>query len=88
MLDDAQPIRSMCSQLKKCSENLESLTSECTELKHNFQQTRNELKTCKAALREMTSENTVLEQKWQDARRRIQELKCANATLRDDCASL
>ena len=90
MLYDAQPtcIRSMCSQLKKCTENLESLNSECTEIKQNFQQTRNELKTSKAALREMTSENTALKQKWRDARRRIQELKYTNATLRDDCASL
>ena len=71
MVYDAQPTctRSMCSQLKKCTENLESLNSECTEKKQNFQQTRDELKTSKAALREMTSENTALKQKWRDARR-------------------
>ena len=82
MVYDTQPIRSMSSHLKKCTENLELMNLECTKLKNDFQRARNELKTSIAALCEMTSKNTVFKQKWRDARRRIRELKSTNATLR------
>ncbi len=61
MVYDAPPIRSMRLQLKMCTETVESLNSECTELKTNFQQSRTELQTTKATLGEITFKNTALQ---------------------------
>lgn len=88
MAYDAQPISSISSQLKMCTENVGSLNFKCTELKNIFQRTWHELKTSNVALRDITSENTALKQKGRDAKRMIQELMYTNATLRDEYTSL
>ena len=55
MMYDTQPAKSMSIHLKKCSDQLEMLNSECTELKSKFEKTRSQLRSTKSALRDVTN---------------------------------
>lgn len=52
-----QGVKEMSSQLKKCSQKLEELNMECTELRQQFEISRNQLKSAKLALRDITNDN-------------------------------
>ena len=87
MMYDTQPAKSMSIHLKKCSDQLEMLNSECTELKSKFEKTRSQLRSTKSALRDVTNQNTVLSQRLKSARERISQLRCKNASLEEVCES-
>lgn len=74
MVYDTQPIRSISLKMKKCSEQLETLNTECTELRSKFEKTRSQLKSTKTALRDITNQNIVLNQKWKNAKEKIRHV--------------
>ena len=88
MLYDAQPAKSMSIHLKKCSDQLEMLNSECTEIRSKFEKTKSQLRSTKSALRDVTNQNTVLNQRLKSAREKISQLKCKNASLEEECMNL
>ena len=88
MLYDAQPAKSMSIHLKKCSDQLEMLNSECTEIISKFEKTKSQLRSTKSALRDVTNQNTVLNQGLKSAREKISQLKCKNASLEGECMNL
>lgn len=63
MVYNIQGVKQMSSQLRECSEKLEELNVECSQLKQRFEISRNQLKTAKLALRAITNENLSLKKK-------------------------
>lgn len=88
MLYDIQPAKSMSIHLNKCSEQLEMLNLECTELRNKFEKTKSQLRSTKAALRDITNRNTVLNQRLKAGKKKISQLKCKNASLEEECVNL
>ena len=88
MLYDLQPAKSMRVHLNKCSDRLEELNEECTELKSKFENTKHQLRSTKSTLRDVTSRNIVLSQRLKSAREKISQLKCKNASLKEECINL
>lgn len=88
MLYDTQPARSMSLHLKKCSDQVAMLNSECGELKSKFEKTKTQLRNAKSALRDITNQNAVLNEKLKTARDKIGVLKCKNASLEEECVNL
>ena len=78
MLYDTQPAKHMSAYLKKCSEQLEMLSSEC-----RFKKTKSQLRSKKSALHDVTNENTVLTQRLKAARNQSSLLKGKNASLEE-----
>lgn len=85
MLYDTQPAKHMSARLKKCSEQVEVLNSECTELRSKFENTESQLRSTKSTLRDITNENTVLTQRFKAARNIISLLKRKNASFEEEC---
>lgn len=85
MLYDTQPAKHMSAYLKKCSEQLEMLSSEYTELRSKFEKIKSQLRSKKSALHDITNENTVLTQRLKAARNQSSLLKCKNASLEEEC---
>ena len=85
---DTQQVKSMSIDLKKCSEQVEMLNSECTELRGKFEKTRSHLRSTKTALGDITNQNTVLNQRLKAAREKISQLKFKNASLEEECVNL
>lgn len=87
MLYDTQPAKSMSIHLKKCSDKLEMLNAECTELRSKFEKPKSQLRST-STLRDVSNENTVLNQRLKSAREKISHLKYKNASLEEECANL
>ena len=88
MLYNTQPTKSMSIHLKKCSEQLEILNLEYTELRSKFEKTKSQLRSTKFALRDITHQNTVLNQRLKAGKKKISQLKCKNASLEEERANL
>ena len=81
-----QGIKEMGSQLKKCSEKLETLNAECTALRQQFEISRKQLRTAKLALCTTNDENVSLKKKCEITKHKCDKLKCKNAFLETECA--
>ena len=77
----------MSKQLSECSEKLELLKLECTELRTSYEEARSQLKNTKAALRDITNQNSILVQNLKSSRAKISQLKCRNASLEEECVN-
>ena len=82
-----QQVKSMSKQLSECSEKLELLNLECTELRTSYEEARGQLKNTKAALRDITNQNSILVQNLKSSRAKISQLKCRNASLEEECVN-
>ena len=72
--------------LSECSEKLELLNLECTEMRTSYEEARGQLKNTKAALCDITNQNSVLVQNLKSSRAKISHLKCRNASL-EECVN-
>ena len=88
MVYNIQGVKEMGSQLKKCSEKLEELNAECTELRQRFEISRSQLKTAKLALRATTDENLSLKKKCEFTKHKFDKRKHTNAFLETECVRL
>lgn len=68
-------MKEISSQLKKCSEKIEGLNAECTQMRQRFEISRNQVRTVKLALRATTDENVGLKKKCKFTKERIGKLK-------------
>lgn len=64
------------SQLKKCSEQIDELHTECTELRQQFEISRTQLRYVQLALRDITNENQSIKRKCE-----LTKLKVDNLTV-------
>ena len=87
MLYDTQRTKSLSIHLRKCSEQLEMLNSECTELRSKFEKSKSQLRSTKTALCDITNQNSVLNQRLKAAREKVSQLKCKNASLEEECVT-
>lgn len=88
MVYSIQGVKEMSSQLRKCSQQLEKLNIECTELRQQKQISRNQLTTAKRALRAITNDNHSLKKKCEFTKHKFDKLKCKNAFLETECVKL
>ena len=88
MVYNIQGIKEMSSQLRKCSEKLEDLNAECTELREQFEVSRKQLQTAQLALRGVTDANLGLKKKCDFTKRKCGNLKHKNSSLETECARL
>lgn len=85
---DNQQAKSMSKQLSKCSEQLEILNLECTELKSNYEKAKGQLRSTKTALRDITNQNSILVQRLKSSREKISQLKYDNTLLKEENTNL
>lgn len=88
MLYDTQPAKSMSIHLKKCSEQLEMLNLDCTDLRSKFENTKSQLRSTKCALRDVTNQNSVLKQRLKAGKEKMGQLRWKNASLEEECVNL
>ena len=88
MVYNIHGVKEMSSQLKKCSEKLEEVNMECTELRWRFEISRNQLKTAKLTLCGITDEKLSLKKKCEFTKQKFDKLKHENAFLETECVRL
>lgn len=88
MVYNIQVIKEIKSQLKKCSEQIDELHAECTELRQKFEISRNQLRCAKLALHDTTNENQSLKRKYEFTKLKVGNLKGKNELLEAECAKL
>ena len=74
--------------LKKCSQQVEELNEECTELCRKFEASRAKLRATNRALRDMTNENHNLLRKCEHSKAKANKLKLRNEQLETECVQL
>lgn len=88
MVYNIQGMNKMSSQLKKCSEKLEELNTECTELRQRFEMSRNQLKAAKLTLHAIADENVNLKKKCEVTKQKFDKLRHQNVFLENECVRL
>ena len=78
MVYNIQDVKQISSQLKKCSEKMAKLNAECTELRQQFEISRNQLKTAKLTLCAVAGEKLSLNKKCELTKHKVDKLKHKN----------
>ncbi len=87
MLYNIPVVKSTSSMLKKCSQQIEELNTECVELRKKIEASRTQLRATNCALRDITNENQHLKRKCEVSKMKMDKLRDKNEQLETVCSA-